>query len=326
MDNSLICLLKGMIITRLTGGLGNQMFQYAIARSFLKKDNERVFLDTFLLLTKEEEDIEKIYQRPYALDIFKNLKAKVDEKKISGILRDDSLINRIRRKLFYRSCTVVEQELMEWIDIPSSIHSSKNILFKGLFQSERFFKTIRKELLNDFTFPEMDIKNKQIMEKILATPGAVSIHIRRGDYLSSSNKNIFNSVSMDYYDRSIDILMNKTNEESLTGFVFTDDIGWAQQNYSTRGKLNLHFVEGNHGKDSWKDMALMSACSHHIIANSSFSWWGAWLAKKDGINLAPSHWYMPGSYMFNIADIIPQNWIIVDYCFSQEKKYKKDIA
>jgi len=315
-----------MIITRLTGGLGNQMFQYAIARKFLKKGNEKVFLDTSLLLTKEEEDIEKIYQRPFALDIFKNLKAKVDEKKISGILKDESLISKIKRKLFYRSCTVVEQELMEWIEIPSSIHTSTNILFKGLFQSERFFKTIRKELLTDFTFPGMDFKNNLVKEKIFATPGAVSIHIRRGDYLSSSNKNIFNSVNMDYYDRSIEILDKKANEESLTGFVFTDDIGWAQQNFSAQGKLDLHFVAGNHGKDSWKDMALMSACTHHIIANSSFSWWGAWLAEQGGINLAPRHWYMPGSYKFNIADIIPQDWIVVDYCFNQEKNYTKDIA
>lgn len=301
-----------MIVTRLAGGLGNQMFHYATARNFCNDDKENIFLDTYLL-QPEEEDIEKIIQRPYALDIYRNLRAKVDEKKISNLLRNGGLINRIKRKLFLNDCIVVEQKLMERVPLPPKAERAKNMLFIGNFQSENYFKEVRKELLLDFAFPAFDPANQQLEKKIRATTNSVSIHIRRGDYLSSSNKNIFTSVNVAYYNNAVDNLLSKLGVDKLNAFIFTDDIDWVKKHFGKPDQIEAYYVTGNSRKDSWKDMALMTACDHHIIANSSFSWWGAWLSTKGGINIAPKHWFLPNSYAFDINDIIPETWSIVDY-------------
>ena len=302
-----------MIITRLAGGLGNQMFQYAVARNFLKDDGKKVFLDTYLL-QEEEEDIEKIIHRPFALGIYNNLRAKVDEKKLSNLLRDGGLINRINRKLFLRNCVVVQQQNMERIELPAELKTAKNIWFIGNFQSERFFKKIKKELQMDFYFPKMDFENGELKKKILATDNAVSVHIRRGDYLSAHHKNVHTSVAIDYYYKAIEVMLSKLNITRVNAFVFTDDIEWAREKFPSSNKMEVYYVTGNANKNSWKDMALMTVCSHHIVANSSFSWWGAWLSEKTGITIAPKYWYLPNTYVYDINDIVPQNWIIVDYC------------
>jgi hypothetical protein len=264
-----------------------------------------------------------MHRRPYALDIFPNLRGVIDKKKLASLLREEGWMNELRRKIFYKTCTVVIQNGMQHAVIPTK--PGLNLLLKGFFQSERYFKDVREELLNDFAFPEMDSQNLEIKKKITDTPGSVSIHIRRGDYLSPLNKDVFTSVNLDYYYRSLEILQNKSEAQQLTAFVFTDDTDWAKQNFSPAG-MNIQFITGNAVADSWKDMALMTTCKHHIIANSSFSWWGAWLSENDGITLAPKHWYLPGSYTFHINDIVPSNWIIVDYSLKQEKKYDPVIA
>jgi hypothetical protein len=158
----------------------------------------------------------------------------------------------------------------------------------------------------------LDSKNKHINEKILNTPNALSIHIRRGDYHSLSNKNVFPSVNINYYSNSINYLHEQLGLEKLDAYVFTDDIKWTKANFKS-DCLNINFMDENDSENGWKDMCLMSSCQHHIIANSSFSWWGAWLSQREGINLAPKHWYLPGSNFFNIKDIVPESWVIIDY-------------
>lgn len=301
-----------MIITRLAGGLGNQMFHYAIARNHSNNGSNAIYLDTHLL-REEEEDIEKIFQRPYALDIFTQLKANVDEKKIASLLRGNSLLNKIRRKIFLHNCVVVEQHLMDPITEPAGLEEARNIWFIGNFQSEKHFKDIRNDLLKDFAFPTLDKRNEDTKSRILNTPNAVSIHVRRGDYLSTLNKSIFPSVNFHYYRKAVALLLEKLQVSQLNAFVFADDAEWAQQHFSQLPNIDFAYVTGNKSKDSWKDMALMAACQHHVIANSSFSWWGAWLAERSGVNLAPKHWYLPNSRYFDINDIVPPHWTIVDY-------------
>lgn len=303
----------GMIITRLAGGLGNQMFHYAIARNYSNNGNNKIYFDTYMLW-KEEEDIEKIFRgRPYALDIFGNLKAKVNDKKVSSLLRGNGWADRVRQKLLFRNCVVVEQHLMDPITVPAGLEKAKNIWFIGNFQSEKHFKAVRSDLLKDFKFPALDARNEDLRKRMLNTANAVAIHVRRGDYLSSHNKSIFPSVSFDYYAKATALLLQKLGMQKMDAFVFTDDAEWTKAHFSGLSNVNATYVNGNKSKDSWKDMALMAACQHHIIANSSFSWWGAWLATKSGINLAPKHWYLPGSLSFDIYDIVPKGWLIVDY-------------
>ena len=141
---------------------------------------------------------------------------------------------------------------------------------------------------------------------------SVSIHIRRGDYLKSPIiQDVHGIVPIEYYQKAIDILLKK--HDNLNLFLFSDDMNYVKDifnNYS-----NLFFVEGNDNKDSWQDMALMSACKHHIIANSSFSWWGAWLSNQEGVTFAPRHFFNP-KVDYYINDYIPENWIIIEYDFN----------
>jgi len=202
---------------------------------------------------------------------------------------------------------------MERVTLPTPDSVKKNLLLVGNFQSESYFKNFRQQLLYDYEFPSLDAANQELKKRIEATPNSVSIHVRRGDYLSSSNRKIFTSVNINYYLEAIDILKKQLQQNNLNAFVFTDDTDWVKNHFPKDNELTITYVSGNTSKNSWKDMALMIACKHHIIANSSFSWWGAWLSANTGISIAPKHWYLPNSYAFDINDIIPKNWIIADY-------------
>lgn len=298
-----------MIITRLAGGLGNQMFQYAIARSYQRDESEKIILDT-RQLQDLESDINKIIQRPFALDIYTRIKAEKIDNKIVKLLNSHDFITKIERKLFKLSPVYVVQRLMEPVEFLKI--AAKNIYLEGNFQSELYFKSIRRKLIEDFDFPELDKTNSITKQRILYTPNAVSLHIRRGDYLSTSNKDMFTSVNLEYYQKAIDYMGVMLGISQLKTFVFTDDIAWVKKNFKS-DKLDISFIEGNNGNNSWKDMCLMSCCKHHIIANSSFSWWGAWLSQREGINLAPRYWFRPDTYAYDIHDIVPQSWTIIDY-------------
>jgi hypothetical protein len=298
-----------MIITRLAGGLGNQMFQYAAARGLQRDLSEKIILDT-RLLQKLESDIEKIIQRPYALNVFPNLQAIEITKNFRRLLSNTNFVSKIWLKHFNVITANVEQIGMVPIDVP--FVSSKNIYLSGNFQSEIYFKKRRVELLEDFKFPKLDGRNELIKTKILNSSNSVAIHFRRGDYLSTLNKKVYTSVNLQYYQQAISTLKSKSNLKKLDIFVFTDDIDWVSKNIMN-SSLNLVFVEGNKNEESWKDMYLMTCCRHHIIANSSFSWWGAWLSKNNGVKIAPRYWFHPNTVSYDINHIIPSSWMLIDY-------------
>jgi hypothetical protein len=298
-----------MIITQLRGGLGNQMFQYAAARGYQRKKNERIILDTRLLIDLET-DIEKIYQRPYSLDIFNELKSEQISLELIRILNESGFQYKLKNKIFRQFSHTIVQDVMKPVDLVQVKRPIVNLV--GYFQSQEYFYDIRGSIREDFTFPAIDDANKMVESEILSADNPVSIHIRRGDYLSTSNKNTFPSVTLHYYKNAIAELKRQLGKEYLNAFVFSDDPQWVRENFDDPS-LNISFVEGNNAMNSWKDMYLMSCCHHHIIANSSFSWWGAWLSSSDGIALAPRYWFLPNTYVYHINHIIPSTWNIIDY-------------
>ena len=303
-----------MILTRLAGGLGNQMFHYATARAAQRSDAEPIVLDT-RLLRDLESDIERITQRPYALDVFKNLKARPIGPSLCRLFEGNDFVSRLRRKVFNRRATYVDQQFLESVELPTD--PKRHIFLRGNFQSEQYFVGIRDQLLTEFEFPPLDATNRAIEQRMAEVADPVAVHIRRGDYLSSLNRDTFTSVTLGYYVRAIEQLTARLGRSSIAAFVFTDDIDWVRANVDF-GSLAVSFVEGNHGHDSWKDMCLMTHCQHHIIANSSFSWWGAWLAKRAGLKFAPQHWFRPNTYPFDIDQIVPAGWTVVDYPLQDE--------
>ena len=285
-----------MIVSKLQGGLGNQMFQYAIAYSYSKT----VYID-FSFLKKHKSSNHQFTKRDFELSLFPHLKYYEFTEFLRNLYFSNNRKYRLLRKFFRIKINIIRQKENEFI----SIEKNNNIYLDGFFQSEQYFLSKRKELLSVFKFPALDNNNEAIRNKIIAHSNSVSLHIRRGDYLKEEVKKYHGILDQKYYDSAIEIIKKKYNDVHF--YVFSDDEDFAIEQY---GNLeNFTIVKGN-SKNAWKDMALMSYCKHHIIANSSFSWWGAWLSTyKDSINIAPKKWFNPEVALFNIDDFVPSHWI-----------------
>jgi hypothetical protein len=271
-----------MIIVNLTGGLGNQMFQYAFGRAIALKHNTDLKLHFTNALFNT--------QREYELDIFNISAAEATSYNLRkfGITQ-----NRTLNRLFYLLDERFKIQLNKQIVTQkypyiynSNYLSIKNDSYiQGYWADERYFKKIESTIRKEFTLKkELDDKNKIILKQIQAV-NSVSIHVRRTDYVTNKN-NLTQFIGLDYYKKSI----NKINLEVFNPvyYVFSDDIPWCKANLQ---KLlhKAYFIDHNKGKDAYKDMMLMSACRHNIIANSSFSWWAGWLNKnKNKIIIRPN--------------------------------------
>lgn len=292
-----------MKIVRLQGGLGNQMFQYAIVRANETNKGKMVYLDTSLL-DENAVSTDTFTARNYELNIFSNIRAKILTEKQKKILFSNKWFARLYRKLFNIRPIAISQTENEYIKIPDI----KDIVLTGYFQSEKYFKKIRTDLLNDFQFPQLDEQNSDLKAKILSET-SVSIHVRRGDYLKPVINDYHGILPHDYYLKAIERLESEFGQD-LTYYVFSDDTKYVEKSFSFL--KNKTIIYQNIGPNCWKDMYLMSSCQHHIIANSSFSWWGAWLSERHGLTLAPSQWFNSMKAKYIIHDFIPENWLIID--------------
>jgi hypothetical protein len=281
-----------MIIVNVKGGLGNQMFQYALYRALDSKD-KKVKLD---IHSYKNYGLHNGYELPEIFNIKDIYCTNEEMEKFSD--HQNNIFLRIRKKLIGRKKSHVIQEGFSYM--PSVFHKD-NIYLDGYWQSEKFFIKSSQQIRYDFTFKkELDEKNKSFLLKI-QNKNSVSIHIRRGDYIT--DKLLGNVCKIDYYKKAIE-KMNKEVSNPLF-VIFSDDIEWCKNNFNF---INAEFVNWNKGMDSYKDMQLMSSCKHNVIANSSFSWWGAWLNNnKEKIVIAPSKWFNDEN--IDTKDVIPENWI-----------------
>ncbi len=275
-----------MIRVVLQGGLGNQMFQYAAARALAERNNTNVVLD--LSWFDQDFDLGST-SREYELSCFV-LDAITPKSK-----------NTIRQKLQGRFAKIYTEPHFHcdpaFTDLP------KNTVMSGYFQSEKYFHDIRGILLQDFLWAkEPNGKNKDLLGQIEGDRLSVSVHVRRGDYVSNKSAAKFHGLAgIDYYKAAVKMVAEQL--ESLNLYVFSDDPDWC--------KKNLKFTQPttyiSHNNDGSEDMRLMKACKHNIIANSSFSWWGAWLNENPNkIVIAPKKWFShPES---NTKDVIPGSW------------------
>ena len=273
-----------MVIVHFEGGLGNQMFQYAFCLNFKARG----------VIAKL--DISK-YETQYAHNGFELEKVfSIGEKYSSG---SEKLVVKALGKLLYFLIGQPYKEKKEWQwKYHQEVEGIEFGFIKGYWQSEKYFSTIAETIRNKFTFPPLqDPRNQALLERIKQS-NSVSLHIRRGDYLTGGNA----VLPLDYYHQSIAFIGKKVNQPHY--FIFSDDIDWAMKNIQvTAGE----FVDWNFASNSFIDMQLMSECKHNIIANSTFSWWGAWLnSNSTKIVISPAQW-MPN--MEGTADAIPENWI-----------------
>lgn len=282
-----------MNVVMISGGLGNQMFQYALCIAFNKRG----------VLIKIDNSKYTYYQvhNNYELDKVFKINAPIatlEEIKKYGYVNDNKLMKLLRKSPFKKKSLYLEKS-MEFDDQVLSC-DEKYIL--GYWQNERYFEDCKEEILEAFQFPKIDSPNLEALVGDIKKFNSVSVHIRRGDYLDHP---LYKGIcTIEYYQAAIQYLAKELREE-IHLFVFSNDIEWVRENlhYS-----RMTIVEGNSGEYSYRDMQLMSLCKHNIIANSSFSWWGAWLNQNmNKIVIAPNKWVNVKNKGTN--SIVPLTWI-----------------
>lgn len=280
-----------MIIIKIQGRLGNQMFQYALYNKLKCLGNE-VKLDFSQLYINGLENELTLFNIDYEIANSDDISKLGDCNKF--------LLYKVKRKIFGRKKSHYFEKNLNY---NPEILDMDNVYLEGFWQSELYFKNIRNKILESFEFPTISFydQNSQTLKQIEHTE-SVSIHVRRGDYLHSKFSGIYGDIcTEDYYSNAIQYILNCYDNAMF--FVFSDDPEWAKRTFVGN---NYYFVEGNNGKDSYKDMYLMSRCKHNIIANSSFSWWGAWLNEcENKIVISPKKWINN----FALYDIYCENWI-----------------
>lgn len=288
-----------MIVARINGGLGNQLFQYATARAAAIRSDQPLILDT-------REYVTNPYRR-FGLDRFRIDATICSTNSFDGVRlpppRKQVLsfvywqLTTGRRLRYYRERGLTFQPQVNELRGPAYLH--------GYFQSERYFAdaadTLRREL--SIKAPPTE-ENARWLEDIGATQ-SVGVHVRRGDYVTNASASqTHGTCSPEYYLNGARRIIERTGI-SPTFFVFSDDPDWTQASIRLPGETR--FVRHNDDEHNYEDLRLLTACKHHIIANSSFSWWGAWLAHQAGqIVIAPRSWFRdPQSHD---DDIVPATW------------------
>jgi hypothetical protein len=283
-----------MLIVKLQGGLGNQMFQYAAARSIC--GNKPVYFD-LNFLSSNTTSTNTLTARHFELAIFNNIRLKTANRFMKPLIESRKVFYRyLKRILMPRAVFICQTENNEFINLQAI--TSPAIYLDGYFQNEDYFKPIREQLLHDFKFPAGNIEKK---DAILEALNPVSIHVRRGDYLRPEVNAFHGTLPLSYYQQAKDKLEMQVSSPHY--FVFSDDPEWCRLNFDFLGDKVTIVSEAS--ANTWEDMYLMSLCSHNIIANSSYSWWGAWLNNNPNkVIIAPDNWFVSAK-----TDIVPLNWI-----------------
>ena len=269
-----------MLIVKVLGGLGNQMYQYSFYRSLLLQGFEVKLdlsaFDTYKLHNGFE--LESVFLLPEMICATQKEVSKYSD-------QSTSFFSRARRKLKGLKKTHVKEEF--YFDV--QLNKVNDFYLDGYWQSDMYFQSASDEIRSDFKFKSLLNGNNVNIIKKIKISNSVGVHIRRGDYIT--NPHAFNEYGRicdkAYYLKAIESI--KLQVDSPHFFVFSNDIDWVKENIDFSSEVD--FIDWNLGEESYIDMELMSLCKHNIIANSSFSWWGAWLNKNENkIVLAPSRW------------------------------------
>lgn len=271
----------------MTGGLGNQMFIYAF------------YLQMRHRFPKVRIDLSDMmhYKAHNGYELHRIFDLPEDEFCMSKWLK------KVVEFLFFKVILERKQN-METLEAFQCSYFWPLIYFKGFYQSERFFKAIEEEVRQAFRFDLGKANNysKEMAAQIVKDEHAVSFHVRRGDYMEPKFYKRFGSVcQLSYYQQAAAKILEA--DPNAHFYIFSDDSNWVKEQLQLP---SFTLVEGNKGNDSWQDMMLMSLCRHHVIANSTFSWWGAWLdSRPEKIVIAPQRWLGDCDMPY----IIPESWV-----------------
>lgn len=291
-----------MKIVNILGGLGNQMFQYALALALQ-------YQCKYMSEVRIDPRAFRGYPIHNGYELKRIFNVEIPEATISEVMKVaypylNYRIWQLCRLLPKRSTMKYEWKSMAYDE--SVLIDTRDRYLIGYWQTERYFRSIRNEILKAFAFPSFTSNSQnETLSKELQQRRSIAIHIRRGDYLKISNTS--GICTIDYYKKAIAYMQEYSSPELFA--IFSDDIDWCMEQFGAIiGNTDIRFVNWNKGKESYRDMQLMSLCKHNIIANSSFSWWGAWLNNNPNkIVIAPSRWMNSEGW----SEIIPKDWITI---------------
>lgn len=276
-----------LIISTLAGALGNQMFQYAAGRALALRRGTQLRLDLGWLAPQSRF----VYELG-VFDLDVELTWAYRHTRRERLKELVGLAPAARRQDWRREGFSFDAAV---IDLPERSR------LVGYWQSEKYFQDYADVIRADFEFRHaLDRPNAEVERAIAAAP-AVAVHVRRGDYVTDPGARAFlGTLPVDYYTKAARLLLDRASDARF--FVFSDDPAWCRSHLSLGGPTT--FVTHNQGRGQ-DDLRLMTLCRHHIIANSSFSWWGAWLGASAGqIVVAPKTWGAAG----DAGDVIPDRW------------------
>jgi hypothetical protein len=273
------------------GGIGNQLFQYAAARRLAHRRTTSLCLDTGRLGDRSAADT----RRDYELNVFTLPQHRV----ISSA--SDHRLGLLLQRFNPFSRAQVYREAAQRFD-PRVLELPDNTCLDGYWQSERYFSDAAGVIRSDLAFrrpPEGE--NARLLDEIRSGT-AISLHVRRGDYVNNPTTKSFHGIcSIEYYKDAMSWMHERVSGARL--YVFSDDPEWCRKELPLPAGSEI--VSHNQGSRAWEDLRLMSSCRHHIIANSSFSWWGAWLnPAADKHVIAPRSWFAAT----DAPDLIPEGW------------------
>jgi len=292
-----------MIITRLKGGMGNQMFQYAIGRAMAIKYEVTLGLDLSSLLDRNPRpEFYSFTYRNYDLDVF-NIKATiVPELSIPFFYRPfKSKLVFLFAHFYRKTFKLPGVEKMPGFD-SKILNVGPDAYLDGRWLSPKYFSNIEDTIRADFTLKDELPEKIRILRKEIIEKKSLCIHVRRGDFIGDPKRDV---VGSEYYNAAIERVKSKTEIDCI--YLFSDDIKWCEENLSF--PYPTIFVGQEYaGKKAEGHLALMSACHNFIIPNSSFAWWAAWLnPSKTKIVIVPEKWF--GNRDISSNDLIPWGWI-----------------
>lgn len=286
-----------MIVVKINGGLGNQLFQYAAGRALAERHGSELVLDLGWF------DNRPIGNTPWKYELHRYpIKARVTTPVEQFLCRfyQGRIVRRIpflpRRWRHFREKHFQYEPSFEML--PDQVY------LDGYWQSSLYFEAIGNLIRQELQPLALPGEVNADLMRAMANSNSVALHIRRGDYLSNSTAVNYHGVcSLDYYRAAIDFMVDKL--ESPTFYIFSDDLEWAKANLNIQ--YPAYFVDNNSGENAFQDLRLISSCKNQIIANSSFSWWGAWLnPNPNKIVIAPKKWFLVNK---DTSTLYPDGWI-----------------
>ena len=292
-----------MVIVTLQGGLGNQMFQFAVAKHLSLQNSCQLYLDLSFFSNNTIPN-DGFTPRKYELDIFLKQPLTADYLLSKSFYKKKPLQNFIKKWLPIEIKSVFNENSLLFNQSVLNIQSS--VLLNGFFQSEKYFKSIQAQLFKIFTFPSLPNNTIPPFLAEIRNTLSVAVHVRRGDFVTSIKTNTYHGVcDTSYYILAMQQIQKKIG--SCKFFFFSDDHDWVKQNLISNDST---FLVDTANLPSWYDMYLMTQCKHNIIANSSYSWWGAWLNSNNNKTvIAPKQWFANLDMNSQTSDLIPAEWI-----------------